>query len=239
MAVRDEQNHNNTQVIGGELMGVSEKADRTSTETTTAVVGRHDSNCSTYPSELSDSSVDGAHGRIRAAESPETCHVGPGTARLDRGERRRVAQLQEQSSISAACARIEQLEVDVSRMQKSINGSMEDATRPDDPLSKFEKTIVGALQNVTATGDHAVHAPCIPGSLLSVISEVTEELQDFTYKLAQNQIDLMSEMVCATALNMNNGPFSQLRQTLAQAVAIVSSNAQQQLVNGGGLAVHK
>lgn len=99
--------------------------------------------------------------------------------------------------------------------------------------------MVDALPNVTATGDHAVHAPCIPGSLLSVISEVTEELQDFTYKLAQNQIDLMSEMVCATALNANNGPFSQLRQTLAQAVAIVSSNAQQQLVNGGGLAVHK
>ncbi|KAF4740222.1 hypothetical protein FOZ63_016067, partial [Perkinsus olseni] len=182
----------------------SGKAGRTPANTIKAV-DRLDSNCSTFPSELSESSADeGQRGAsVLSYESPETTG--------------HTHSLQKRSPLTSTSARIDKLEAAICRMKDSIDRSRQDSASPDASVTvtnelnarllQLERNVADTLKDATATGNCA--GRCFDSPLASVISEVTEDLQDFTYKLAQNQIDLMSEM---------------LRQTLAQAVAIVSSN---------------
>ncbi|KAF4724398.1 hypothetical protein FOZ63_020701, partial [Perkinsus olseni] len=100
----------------------SGKAGRTPANTIKAV-DRLDSNCSTFPSELSESSADeGQRGAsVLSYESPETTG--------------HTHSLQKRSPLTSTSARIDKLEAAICRMQDSIDRSRQDSASPDASVS--------------------------------------------------------------------------------------------------------
>ncbi|KAF4675660.1 hypothetical protein FOL47_007432 [Perkinsus chesapeaki] len=152
-------------------------------------VNRSGSNCSTYPSEFSESSID--------------------ESKLWTDHPERNVTSSEEISLKAISDRLERLETAVARIQETIeerighgNARPSNVTPDQEQCppsgytcnqTRFESFILKAVKDNVETGS----------------GDVIEELQEFTYKLAQNQIDLIGDM---------------LQQTLLQAVAIAAAN---------------